>query len=363
MDRAAGRIGDNAPVSDSEALARWFENTARCLPWRKEPRDPYRTLVSEIMLQQTQVDRVVPRFVEFVERWPDITSLAEASVDDVLGVWSGLGYYRRARMLHALARGLVSRNGGELPGDIAGLRALPGVGEYTAAAVGSLAFDLPEPVLDGNVLRVAARVTAFEGDVRGAEFRRRTTDWVRGLFGERSPGLINEALMELGAMVCSPTGSRCRECPFRNGCEGRRSGRPEDFPVPRRVRSPEAVRWVAACGVDRSGRWLLRRVEEGPILRGLWLPAFGNLEREDDPAGAALRLLPPRLRGTPGTVGSPVRHHITHRRIEVTPVFFGIDHVELSAAVWRWTVPGAGGVGTSSLLSKLLKSFERLEKG
>ncbi|MEN8164824.1 MAG: A/G-specific adenine glycosylase, partial [Acidobacteriota bacterium] len=196
------------------ALVEWFGEHARSLPWRTEPRDAYRTLISEIMLQQTQVDRVAPRFVEFVRRWPDLEALSAASEDDVLALWSGLGYYRRARMLHRLAREVVGSGRDRLPENIEALRGLPGIGDYTAAAVGSLAFGLEAPVLDGNVQRVVARVTAFEGDPRTIGARTHMKAWVEQLFPGHHPGVVNEALMELGATVCTPSGPRCGSCPL-----------------------------------------------------------------------------------------------------------------------------------------------------
>ena len=172
-----------------EALLAWFEANARVLPWRGSPRDPYLVLVSEIMLQQTQVDRVIPRFVEFADRFPNFNRLAAASEEEVLTLWSGLGYYRRARMLHRLAREVLSR-GGKLPSTAAELETLPGVGPYTAAAVASLAFGEGVPVLDGNVMRVGARVLAMTDDPRSAAGRTgsRKSPGAWGGRQRRSPG-------------------------------------------------------------------------------------------------------------------------------------------------------------------------------
>ena len=342
----------------SDSLVDWFGENARSLPWRTEPRDAYRTLVSEIMLQQTQVDRVVPRFVEFVERWPDLKALAAASEDDVLALWSGLGYYRRARMLHRLAREVIGSGRDRLPQDLQALRALPGIGDYTAAAVGSLAFGLSAPVLDGNVQRVVARMTVFDGDPRASGTQIRMKAWVRNLFEGYPPGVVNEALMELGATVCTPSKPRCESCPLARECKGLMAGNPGDYPAPRRTRATERLSWVAACFVDSEGRWLLRRVQEGPILRDLWLPPLANLESGADPVRVALGLGPEGLSLNGGTVFGAVSHHITHRRIEVVPVLMAVMHADFPAAAWQWSQHGEVDGGTSSLFEKLHKAIE-----
>ncbi len=335
-----------------DRLLAWFRRHARSLPWREEPRDPYRVLVSELMLQQTQVDRVVVRFGEFLARFPDLGSLAAADEAEVVAAWSGLGYYRRARSLHRAARAAVAAGG--LPRDPAALEDLPGIGPYTAAAVASLAFGLPAAVLDGNVLRVASRVLALDADPRGAAGRRAILAWVEEGMAGRPPGAVNEALMELGAVVCRPRDPACGVCPLTGDCAARSQGRPLAFPRPRRTRAPEDCRWVAACAVDPEGRWLLRRVDEGPILRGLWLPPFADLATDEAAEPAARRLLP--LEDLPdGTPMQPVRHSITHRRIEVHPVCFSVPERPPHAPEWRWAEPSSPGLPTSSLLAKLVR--------
>ncbi len=348
----------NAPMTMAEALVGWFEANARLLPWRTERRDAFRTLVSEIMLQQTQVERVIPRFEAFVERWPDLRALAAASQDEVLGMWSGLGYYRRARMIHRLAREVVDSGRDRLPGDIEGLMELPGIGDYTAAAVGSLAFGIEAPVLDGNVRRVVARVMAFNGDSRTSEAEIRMKSWVSRLFGGHPPGTVNEALMELGATLCVPAEPRCESCPLGPWCGGLKAGNPGEYPAPRKTRSTENLRWVAACFVEADGRWLLRRIQEGPILRGLWLPPLADLRNDLDPVSCVVDLAPEGLEPGRGVALGPVRHHITHRRIEVIPVRIPVKAMELSAAVWQWSRPSEVQGGTSSLLNKLFNIIE-----
>jgi A/G-specific adenine glycosylase len=338
----------------AKRLLAWYRGNARPLPWRKEPRDPYRVLVSELMLQQTQVDRVLDRFEAFVAAYPDLATLAAATEEEVLAAWSGLGYYRRARMLHHLARE-VRAGTGALPTSAAELAELPGVGPYTAAAVASLAFAEAIPVLDGNVLRVASRVLAFAGDPRTAAGREALLRWLRPLVEEGGPpGLVNEAQMELGATVCRPTAPHCARCPLAPDCRARAQGRPERYPPPRRRRAELAVTWVAACCVDAAGRWLVRQVTEGPILRGLWLPPIAALEPEASPEEVARCLVPGRLSAPPQALAS-VRHSITHRRITVQPVRLALSSTRAASLVGRWVDPASPTVPTSSLFSKLIK--------
>jgi A/G-specific adenine glycosylase len=315
-------------------------------------------VVSEFMLQQTQVDRVVPRFESFVRRFKGFEELARATEEEIVGEWSGLGYYRRARLLHQLAREVVSRQGG-LPMNSGELSQLPGIGPYTAAAVASLAFGEAVPVLDGNVMRVGARVLAMEIDPRSAEGRRKLESWVTGLMNGESPGEVNEALMELGATVCSPTDPACNGCPLASECAAKELGRQGGFPPPRKRRSQVSLRWVAACVVDSDGLWLLRRIDHGPILEGLWLPPLAEIDEHDEPASEALRLLPMQPNSV-AEVGPSVRHSITHRKIDVIPVRAIVSHAELPSEDWCWVHPKDPGLPTSSLLQKLVKAVRSL---
>jgi A/G-specific adenine glycosylase len=337
------------------SLLEWYRKHARVLPWRVEPRDPYHVVVSEFMLQQTQVDRVVPRFQSFVRRFPSFAELADASEEEVLVEWSGLGYYRRARLLHRLAKEVIERPQG-LPRTAAELVELPGVGHYTAAAVASLAFSDSAPVLDGNVIRVGTRVRADEGDPRSADGRRRLKGWILGLMEGESPGEVNEALMELGATVCVPVDPACDRCPLAAVCEARKLGRQMEFPPPRKRRATLSLRWVSACIVDGNDQWLLQKVGSGPILRGLWLPPLAELSEGVDPVRAAIQLLPVdsilELKS-----GQIVRHNITHRTIDVVPIRFNVPRFDPPSDAWRWIDPDDPGVPTSSLLQKLANTF------
>lgn len=333
----------------------WYREVARVLPWRGDPRDPYEVVVSEFMLQQTQVDRVVPRFESFIRRFPTLAALAAAGEDEVVEEWSGLGYYRRARMLHRLAQEVIARPEG-FPRTAHALRSLPGIGPYTAAAVASLAFDEAAPVLDGNTMRVGARVLAMEEDPRSAVGRRCLEAWISGLMEGESPGVVNEALMELGATVCTPHQPDCPRCPLAGDCGARKSGLQEEYPPPRSRRATVELVWVAACCIDTEGSWLLCRIDDGPILRGLWLPPLAELAEGSDPVAEA-RLMLPERGDPPATACPPVRHNITHRKIDVLPVRFTVKRFEPSSGAWCWADPHNPNLPTSSLLAKLVNAL------
>ena len=339
-------------IDRAQCLLEWFAANRRELPWRGAfPRDAYRVLVSEVMLQQTQVDRVIGGFSTFIERFPTIEALAAGATDDVVAAFSGMGYYGRARRLHEAAREIVARGG--WPRDAASLAALPGIGAYTSAAVAAFAFGDTIPPVDGNVGRVAARLAAVTLPAGGAALARQADRLARELHAAAPCPDVFEALMELGATVCTPHSPRCGACPLRAGCRGREA--PERFPLPRPVRSPVAVAWVAVWLVRPDGRVLLRRVRDGGMLAGLWLPLLAALAPTDDPHAVALALA--RSYGVLGGVAAAatVRHAITHHRIVVMPFTAGwptgVREVD-PEVVFR--DPARPGLPTSSLLRKLL---------
>ncbi len=260
-----------------ESLLAWYRRERASLPWRDDP-NPWRVLVSELMLQQTTVKAVVPYFERFLRRFPEPAALAAAEEDEVLALWSGLGYYRRARMLHEAARRIVTDHGGAVPGDAGLVRELPGVGEYTTAAVGSIAFGLPLAVVDGNVERVMARLFALPGRRGETRFLRRVRKAADALLPADAPGDFNQAVMELGRVVCAPRSPRCLVCPLTDDCASRREGNPESRPLPPvRKKSRDVVR--VAAHVVRGGRTLLvRRPQEGRMAGMLELPTAANEE-------------------------------------------------------------------------------------
>ena len=245
------------------ALLAWYGGQKRDLPWRRD-RDPYRVWVSEIMLQQTRVAAVLEHYRVFMEAFPAIEALALASEEQVLALWSGLGYYRRARMLHRAARLVVSELGGVIPRDVESLRKLPGVGRYTAAAIASIAYGLPVAVVDGNVERVLSRL---DGQPRsGAEAWQRAEE----LLDHREPGDWNQAMMELGATICTPQSPQCLLCPVRPWCQAPGAG----------TRNPQAARkrvQMTRALIERGSRvYLVQRAADAAQMAGLWeLPAHG----------------------------------------------------------------------------------------
>ncbi|MBP9891241.1 MAG: A/G-specific adenine glycosylase [Planctomycetes bacterium] len=251
-------------------LCAWFEQHARDLRWRREP-TPYHVWVSEIMLQQTQVATVVPYFERFIARFPDVQTLATASEHDVLAQWSGLGYYRRARMLHASAREIVANHGGEVLGERKALLALPGIGRYTAGAILSIAFNQPEPIVDGNVERVFARITRYCKDIKSPAGQKAVWQWAAEAVREAAqqvvaPRVFNQALMELGATLCGPSETLCIRCPVREDCEARKRGDQRELPkLPKREKASE-VGYSALAALNSRGHVFLVRRKGGSLL-------------------------------------------------------------------------------------------------
>jgi A/G-specific adenine glycosylase len=308
--------GQNEDAIRSALLA-WFRRNARSLPWRKS-RDPYAVWVSEIMLQQTQVATVIPYYQRFLKAFPTVADLARAPLERVLKLWSGLGYYRRARHLHQAAKEVVRSFAGAFPRDYEQIRSLPGIGDYTARAVLSIAFDLPYTLLDGNVARVLSRLTALQGNLHQLGFRRAIGAQLERLLSPRSPGDFNQALMELGQTLCLPQAPRCAACPVRTWCRGYKSGQPHLYPQPRPRRAAES-HYLAAAILRRGPQVaMVRGLGEG-LLDDLWnFPsAFGRSRAE------ALANLRHMLAG----FGSPLltlrdsvaelHHGITYRAIRV----------------------------------------------
>lgn len=252
-----------------EPLLKWYASCARVLPWR-ENRDPYRIWISEIMLQQTRVEAVVAYYERFMAELPDVRALASVSEERLLKLWEGLGYYSRARNLKRAAEMILDRYGGKFPEEAETLAELPGVGPYTAGAIASIAFEQPEPAVDGNVLRVFARLTADAEPVNSPRFRDRVAAELRRLYPERRCGAFTQALMELGAMVCLPNGAPlCERCPLAEFCIAFRQNRATDFPVrpapkPRRVEQRTILLW---CVGDRIG---VRQRPKRGLLGGMW---------------------------------------------------------------------------------------------
>lgn len=277
-------------------LERWFARHQRPLPWRRGY-DPYQVWVSEVMLQQTRMEVVLPYFARFMERFPSVRALAAGTEDEVTALWSGLGYYRRARMLREGAVAVVERHGGRVPEEVADLLSIPGIGRYTAGAIASIAYERRVPVVDGNVTRVTARLFGSDGDSWS-----RAESLVRAC---RSPRDLNQALMELGALVCTPRNPSCLLCPVRKQCRALAAGIVDELPARTPKKETRELRIPLYLVTDDGGRVLMRR-ESGPLMTAMFHLPHG------DTSLLTGRPLVPATRQHLGTF----RHTVTNRRIE-----------------------------------------------
>jgi A/G-specific adenine glycosylase len=338
------------------ALVDWFAKNRRDLPWRRVgrtgKRDPYAALVSELMLQQTQVSRVLEKYGAFMARFPDARALARAPEADVLAAWSGLGYYRRARFLHAAAKVIEKEHGGKVPGDEKALRSLPGVGRYTAGAIGSIALGLPMPIVDGNVSRVLFRVHGVEK----AADDRDATAWVwaraevlaREAHGAGCVGEFNEGLMELGATVCTPRNPSCDACPLAGLCAANRLGKQDRIPVAKAAAKRSAL-WCASVVVERGGKVLVEQRPDDGLWGGLWqVPTLERTDREPTTPEVAqwLGLAPEKL-----TLVGRFKHGTTHR--EVVFVVYTTSAMVRGRGVWK-TRRAIGGLGVSNAQKRVM---------
>ncbi len=268
----------------AQKLLAWYAENQRSLPWR-QTQDPYAVWVSEIMLQQTRVETVIPYYERWMKRFPNVEALAEAPLDDVLQLWEGLGYYRRAHYLHQAAQQIAGTHHGRLPQTVEQLRRLPGIGPYAAAAIGSIAFGQDVLALDGNLRRVLARLSDLDLDVRSPAGERRLREFGEAHLPAGVASEYNQALMDLGASICTPRSPRCHACPLTGDCLAYERGTQALRPV-RRPKSelPHATR--AAAAILHQGQVLLGRRPQGALLGGLW--EFPGVEREDGGSLAAL---------------------------------------------------------------------------
>ncbi len=317
-------------------LIKWFRAHARDLPWRHD-RSPYRVWLSEMMLQQTQVDTVIPYFNRFLDRFPTLSDLAVAPIGDVLKLWEGLGYYARARNLHKAAQVIVNDFNGEWPRTVEGLIALPGIGRYSAGAIASLAFGVRAPVLDGNVKRVLSRVFAIGAASLRATAKQSVSDrqeiassqtallamteqelWALAeeLLPVKQTGEHNEALMELGATICTPRNPRCDECPIATHCEAKRLGLQDQLPI-KTKRKPLPHYDVTAAVIRRNGRILIAQRPFGGRLGGLWEFPGGKVEQNETLARCLRREIKEELgfRIKVGKFITSIDHAYTHFKI------------------------------------------------
>lgn len=307
----------------ADRLGPWFLQHQRDLLWRKT-RDPYAIWVSEVMLQQTRVETVQSYYGAFLAKFPDIGTLAAADESRVLEAWSGLGYYRRARLLHAGARYVASEHGGALPRDAEGLRKIPGVGRYTAGAIASIAYDDPVALVDGNVARVLSRLQALEDPKQQDAAAAGHWALAQSILEHGSPRVLAQALMELGATVCTPVQPRCQACPVQGECKAFARGLQDVIPAPKkRAPSPQQDLWAVA--VRAGGKILLERRPDEGLLAGMWcLPLIERApERAEAPRGGLFDrggASPAAIRAATGVpvraveaLDEPVKHVFTHR--------------------------------------------------
>ncbi|MBS3732137.1 MAG: A/G-specific adenine glycosylase [Desulfobacterales bacterium] len=341
----------------------WYAENCRWLPWRRT-QDPYHIWVSEIMLQQTRVDTVIGYYRRFLRRFPDVADLAAAGLQDVLKLWEGLGYYARARNLHQAA-GIVNRQyHGRVPYSRADFIALPGVGSYIAAAVLSIAYEQPYAAVDGNVKRVLSRIYAAAVPVNGpgaAAFYQGLAD---DLLERERPGIFNQAVMELGALVCRPAGPDCGSCPVRDLCMAQRRGDVQSFPVRKKRRSVPTYR-LAAAVIRKKGRILIVCRPENGLLGGLWEFPGGEMQSGESPEDAGLRLTRKTVGLNTGAVHylTRVKHAYTHFKVEADVLIcdYHSGRVRLNGpADFRWISPRSLGryplTGmTRKFLPKLVK--------
>ena len=296
-------------------LINWYDACRRPLPWRKVS-DPYRIWISEVMLQQTQVKTVVPYYEKFILRFPDVRLLAGADLQEVLKLWEGMGYYGRARNLHKAAGIVVENFQGFLPDDIRMLRSLPGIGDYISAAVSSIAYGKPHAVVDGNVKRVLARLLKIKLPINAQTSKKKFQTSADRLLSTKDPGKYNQAIMELGALVCTPKKPDCINCPVQGICEAFRSNAVKQYP--KRVKTPPIPQFRIATGVVRKGKKILvtRRKPEG-LLGGLWEFPGGKIKKGETAEAACVREILEETHIHVEAVEhlSRIRHAYTHFKI------------------------------------------------
>ncbi|MBM3144782.1 MAG: A/G-specific adenine glycosylase [Chloroflexi bacterium] len=299
----------------TERLLNWYADNARNLPWRGVS-DPYVVWVSEIMLQQTRVETVIPYFERWMRRFPDIRTLADSSQQDVLSLWEGLGYYSRARNLHKAARVVVDRHDGELPADVAALKSLPGIGAYTSAAIASISFGRDEVALDGNIRRVLSRLFDLSAPLDSPEGERLLGDLAREHLPSGQAGEYNQALMDLGAEICTPRHPQCGLCPISGTCKARQLGIQEQRPI-RKPKAEIPHHTVAAAVIQRNGHVLIARRPEEGLLGGMWEFPGGKTKPGESLQACLKREICEEL-GVEIEIGEPFgvyEHTYTHFRV------------------------------------------------
>lgn len=334
MAAAERGAGLAEPAAIVRPLVAWYARAKRDLPWRRS-RDPYPVWVSEVMLQQTQVERVREFFLRFMERFPTVRALAAAREEHVLKHWEGLGYYRRARQLHAAAKQIVADHGGEFPRSAAGLRSLPGIGRYTAGAIASIAMDLPEPIVEANSRRVIARLAGHAAPLDGPGGDEPIWEIAARLVPRRGAGRFNQALMDLGAMVCTPERPLCTRCPVADACTAHRTRRVDAIPAKGSRQKQKRIRETALV-LRHGASVLVERRGAGEWWEGLW--DF------------------PRVAAAAGHRLGTVKYTVTHHAITCVVREQRLPRRRKAAAGQRWVaVSRLGSLPMSSPAQKILR--------
>jgi len=329
--------------SFAQKLLAWYAQHKRDLPWRRDTHDPYRVWIAETLLQQTQAATVIPYYERFLARFPNVRALASAPLDEVLKVWEGAGYYARARNLHRAAQEIVARFGGEIPGTVEDLLTLPGIGRYTAGAIASIAFGRDAPVVDGNVTRVLCRYFNITGDPKRARTQKELWQRAENLLPRGRAGEFNQALMELGATLCTPRQPRCAACPLRRGCAARRLNRQDQLPT-KRARKKLPHYDIAVGIIWKRGKILIAQRPAEKLLGGLWEFPGGHREKNESLAECVAREVREEL-GIEIAVEekiATVAHAYSH--FKITLHAFQCRWVRgtpraLGCAAWKWVAP------------------------
>jgi A/G-specific adenine glycosylase len=350
-------------------LLGWFREFQRDLPWRGT-KDPFHIWVSEIMLQQTRVVAAIPYYLRFLQRFPDVHALAAAPQEEVLRLWSGLGYYGRARNLQKAAQQIVAKHKGTFPSSEADVLALPGIGNYTAAAILSIAFGEKFAVLDGNVARVLARLGAIRGDLRESQRWQELQETADRLLEPKSPGDWNQAMMELGATLCTPKSPQCLLCPVAQFCEGRRLGIAESLPEKRKKHGTVQVTLAAAVFVDAKGQTFLlpppKNTKEKvssdhvpALVSKMW--HFPTLSVTGEPAGKLSAFLRKLMPGVPSrnwqlVPAGKVRHAVTYRAISLLPFLINVQRLPRVAGARQVPLGDISSLPVSNLTRKVARA-------
>ncbi len=325
---------ESSPESFARDLLAWFANAQREMPWR-ESKDPYRIWISEIMLQQTQVNTVRPYYLRFLKAFPTVTDLAEAPLERVLKLWEGLGYYSRARNLHKGAAYVVEHFKAKVPANPTEIRKIPGIGPYSAGAILSIAFDLPEPAVDGNVIRVFSRLDAIATPFDTPASRTRLETRVRALIPQAA-GDFNQALMELGALICTPRKPDCQDCPVKVHCQAYANGNPESYPVKVKKTKAKTVQMVVALIHNSAGQILMQKQGDDGIFKQLWCLPWTELN--DREAELALQSALPFKIHVQGHLAT-IPQTLTHRQLEMAVHVCQSEIPDSLPPGWAWLDP------------------------